>query len=103
MRKIAERGLNLEQIQQAVITVPAYFTERQRNATIEAAEIAGFHKGNIDLITEPAAAAYAYGVHNERYDGYNVCFKNKAFSDLEKLLHFPFRFLFSTWVAAHLT
>jgi molecular chaperone DnaK len=46
----------------AVITVPAYFTERQKNATLSAAKIAGLKVQR--LLAEPTAAAIAYGVDN---------------------------------------
>ncbi|MFE0099026.1 Hsp70 family protein [Streptomyces sp. NPDC059009] len=59
MKRIAERGLGGE-IHDAVITVPAYFTERQKKATEEAALLAGLHPRQ--LIPEPTAAAIAYGV-----------------------------------------
>jgi molecular chaperone DnaK len=47
----------------AVITVPAYFTERRRRATRQAGEIAGLEV--LDTLNEPMAAALAYGLHNE--------------------------------------
>ena len=49
-----------EEITQAVITVPAYFTETQRQATKDAGEIAGLNVRRI--IDEPTAAALAYGL-----------------------------------------
>lgn len=48
-----------EQVEEAVITVPAYFTDSQRQATKDAGEIAGFKVERI--INEPTAAALAYG------------------------------------------
>jgi molecular chaperone DnaK len=50
------------EVTHAVITVPAYFTERQKNATLKAAEIAGLKVQK--LLAEPTAAAIAYGVDN---------------------------------------
>ena len=50
-------GLNINQV---VITVPAYFDDRQRNATKQAGEIAGLEV--IRIINEPTAAALAYGL-----------------------------------------
>ena len=47
-------------ITRAVITCPAYFSENQKQATIEAAELAGLHVEH--LLTEPTAAALAYGI-----------------------------------------
>lgn len=53
-----------EEITQAVITVPAYFTDAQRQATKDAGEIAGFNVRRI--IDEPTAAALAYGLDKGR-------------------------------------
>ena len=50
------------EVTHAVITVPAYFTEKQRNATRVAAQIAGLKVQK--LLAEPTAAAIAYGVDN---------------------------------------
>ncbi|MCA9431388.1 MAG: Hsp70 family protein, partial [Candidatus Omnitrophica bacterium] len=52
-----------EEIDQAVITVPAYFTDAQRQATRDAGEIAGLNVRRI--IDEPTAAAIAYGIDKE--------------------------------------
>jgi molecular chaperone DnaK len=52
-----------ETVDQAVITVPAYFTDRQRQATKDAGEIAGFKVRRI--IDEPTAAALAYGLDKQ--------------------------------------
>lgn len=49
-------------VTEAVITVPAYFNEHQRKATMRAGEIAGLHVRRI--INEPTAAAIAYGYHH---------------------------------------
>lgn len=49
-----------EEISRAVITVPAYFNDAQRNATIRAGELAGFTVERI--VNEPTAAALAYGL-----------------------------------------
>lgn len=57
----AEEKLN-DQVTHAVITVPAYFTERQKNATRRAAEIAGLKVKKV--LAEPTAAAIAYGIDN---------------------------------------
>ncbi len=51
-----------EPVTQAVITVPAYFNEHQRKATIRAGEIAGLKVQRI--LNEPTAAAIAYGWHS---------------------------------------
>lgn len=50
------------QPEEVVITVPAYFGDPQRRATLEAAEKAGLKV--IQLLNEPTAAAYSYGIHN---------------------------------------
>lgn len=52
-----------EQVTEAVITVPAYFTDSQRQATKDAGRIAGLDVKRI--INEPTAAALAYGLDNE--------------------------------------
>ena len=49
-----------EPIQQAVVTVPAYFNDNQRNATKDAARIAGLEV--VRLVNEPTAASLAYGL-----------------------------------------
>ena len=49
-------------IDQAVITVPAYFNDHQRQATLRAGELAGLRV--LKLINEPTAAAFAYGLNN---------------------------------------
>ena len=59
LRTNAERKLS-EDIRQAVITIPAYFTENQRSATRDAARIAGFEV--LRLLPEPTAAALALTV-----------------------------------------
>ena len=53
-----------EKIEEAVITVPAYFDDSQRKATKEAGEIAGFKVRRI--INEPTAAALAYGFNKKK-------------------------------------
>ena len=55
----AERALG-EAVAEAVITVPAYFTDAQRQATKDAGELAGFRVDRI--LNEPTAAALAYGL-----------------------------------------
>ncbi|OWK47297.1 Hsp70 family protein [Fimbriiglobus ruber] len=53
-------------VTRAVITVPAYFNDRQRKATLAAAKIAGLTAERI--LNEPTAAAIAYGFHDSRVD-----------------------------------
>jgi molecular chaperone DnaK len=62
IQKDAEEFLG-ENITDAVITVPAYFNDDQRQATKDAGKIAGFHVKRI--INEPTAAALAYGLDKE--------------------------------------
>jgi len=62
IKRDAEEYLG-EEIERAVITVPAYFSDRQRQATKDAGEIAGFEVERI--INEPTAAAMAYGLDDE--------------------------------------
>ena len=52
-----------DKIDSAVITVPAYFTHKERQATIEAGEKAGLKV--IAIINEPTAAAFAYGLNEK--------------------------------------
>lgn len=59
MKQIAEEYLGHE-VDEAVITVPAHFNDRQRQATKDAGRIAGFNVRRI--INEPTAAALAYGL-----------------------------------------
>jgi molecular chaperone DnaK len=65
MKKIAEDYLGQE-VTEAVITVPAYFNDSQRQATKEAGEIAGLNVRRI--INEPTAAALAYGMDKKGTD-----------------------------------
>lgn len=65
MKKTAEDYLGQE-VTEAVITVPAYFGDSQRQATIEAGEIAGLKVKRI--INEPTAAALAYGLEKADKD-----------------------------------
>ncbi|MFH1623772.1 MAG: Hsp70 family protein [Pseudomonadota bacterium] len=55
-----------EEVNQAVITAPAYFNNNQRNATKKAGELAGFKV--LRIISEPTAAALAYGLHLQEED-----------------------------------
>ena len=73
MKKTAEDYLGTS-VDEAVITVPAYFNDAQRKATKEAGEIAGLKVQRI--INEPTAAALAYGLDKESDD------KNIAVFDL---------------------
>ncbi|NMD00050.1 MAG: molecular chaperone DnaK, partial [Bacteroidales bacterium] len=65
MKKTAEDYLGQE-VTEAVITVPAYFNDAQRQATKEAGEIAGLNVRRI--INEPTAAALAYGMDKRNRD-----------------------------------
>src|SRR5688572_611735 len=65
MKKTAEDYLGTE-VTEAVITVPAYFNDAQRQATKEAGEIAGLKVKRI--INEPTAAALAYGMDKKNKD-----------------------------------
>ena len=65
MKKTAEDYLGHE-VSEAVITVPAYFNDAQRQATKEAGEIAGLKVKRI--INEPTAAAWAYGLDKKMSD-----------------------------------
>ncbi|HMU59226.1 MAG TPA: molecular chaperone DnaK [Chitinophagaceae bacterium] len=65
MKKTAEDYLGQE-VTEAVITVPAYFNDAQRQATKEAGEIAGLTVKRI--VNEPTAAALAYGLDKAKHD-----------------------------------
>src|ERR1039458_2717004 len=65
LRRDAEAFLG-DTVNQAVITVPAYFDDAQRTATKEAGQIAGLEV--LRIINEPTAAALAYGLDKERAD-----------------------------------
>jgi molecular chaperone DnaK len=62
LKAIAEQNLG-QPVTKAVITVPAYFTNAQRQATQEAGQIAGLEV--VRIINEPTAAALAYGLDHE--------------------------------------
>ena len=62
MKETAESFLN-EDVEKAVITVPAYFNDAQRQATKDAGKIAGLEV--LRIINEPTAAALAYGLDKE--------------------------------------
>lgn len=63
LKQDAESKLG-EEITQAVITVPAYFNDSQRNATRDAGKIAGLEV--LRIINEPTAAALAYGLEDDK-------------------------------------
>ena len=65
LKRDAEAYLS-ESVTDAVITVPAYFNDAQRNATKEAGEIAGLNV--LRIINEPTAAALAYGLERGKED-----------------------------------
>jgi molecular chaperone DnaK len=62
IKRDAEEYLG-DEVEKAVITVPAYFSDRQRQATKDAGEIAGFEVERI--INEPTAASMAYGLEDD--------------------------------------
>jgi len=65
MKQTAEDYLG-EKVHKAVITVPAYFNDAQRQATKDAGEVAGLEV--VRIINEPTAAALAYGLDKEHKD-----------------------------------
>ena len=68
LKQVAEHRLGVP-VTNAVLTIPAYFNDSQRQATKDAAEIAGL---KATLLTEPVAAAIAYGLHRTDYTKKNV-------------------------------
>ena len=69
MKEVAEAYLS-EKVTQAVITVPAYFNDAQRQATKDAGKIAGLEV--LRIINEPTAAALAYGIDKDTKKGKTV-------------------------------
>ncbi len=69
MKEVAEAYLG-EKVTQAVITVPAYFNDAQRQATKDAGRIAGLEV--LRIINEPTAAALAYGLDKDTKKGRTV-------------------------------
>jgi molecular chaperone DnaK (HSP70) len=63
LKNWAEAALG-EKVERAVVTVPAYFNDAQRQATKDAGRIAGLEV--IRLVNEPTAAALAYGLHEKQ-------------------------------------
>src|SRR5512139_1762511 len=63
MRDAAEQHLG-EQLRKAVVTVPAYFNDSQRQATKDAGQIAGLEV--LRIVNEPTAAALAYGLDKKK-------------------------------------
>jgi molecular chaperone DnaK len=63
LRQVAEEALD-EPVTRAVVTVPAYFDDAQRQATRDAGQIAGLDV--VRILNEPTAAALAYGAHRVR-------------------------------------
>lgn len=70
LRQQAEQALGGQDITGAVITVPAYFDEAQRQATRDAAQLAGLKV--LRLLNEPTAAAMAYGLDRQADSGDQV-------------------------------
>ncbi|EFC37961.1 predicted protein [Naegleria gruberi] len=69
MRDVAQQYLG-QRIDRAVITVPAYFNENQKQATMDAGMIAGITVERI--INEPTAAALAYGLGGKRFSNFEI-------------------------------
>ena len=82
LKESAESFLG-QKIKKVVITVPAYFTERQKQATKNAGEIAGLEV--IKIINEPTAAslAYGFGKYNNNYG--KILNQNNIFDELSPL------------------
>ena len=60
------------EVEEAVISVPAYFNDAQRRSTKQAGELAGFRVERI--VSEPTAAAIAYGIHQKNADSKYLVF-----------------------------
>lgn len=61
---LAVNVLTMHRVKHAVVTVPAYFNDKQRQATKDAGTIAGLNV--IRVVNEPTAAALAYGIDKVR-------------------------------------
>jgi molecular chaperone DnaK len=104
-------------VTQAVITVPAYFNDIQRQATKDAGRIAGLEV--LRIINEPTAASLAYGLDRKKderitvYDlgggtfdisilelGDGVCEVLRLYKNRFALLHHHLRFMMSSWLVA---
>ena len=72
MAKAAQTRLGNDQMNKAVVTVPAYFNEAQKAATKNAAEIAGLEV--LRIMSEPTAAAMAAGIHEQQGEAMVVIF-----------------------------
>merc|ERR1719461_686 len=79
MKETAEAFLG-KNVDKAVITVPAYFNDAQRQATKDAGRIAGLNV--LRIINEPTAAAIAYGLDKSTTDGKGQDEKNVLIFDL---------------------
>jgi molecular chaperone DnaK len=51
-----------EDVEEMVVTVPAYFGPKEREATVDAAKIAGFNEEDVELLNEPTSACLRYGI-----------------------------------------
>jgi molecular chaperone HscA len=69
LRRLVERELN-QPVQRAVITVPAYFNDAQRQATRDAGKLAGLDV--LRIVNEPTAASLAYGIGLNEADNQTV-------------------------------
>ena len=69
MKRVAEEYLG-DTVQQAVITVPAYFNDAQRQTTSDSGRIAGLEL--LRIINEPTAAALAYGFGRDKTENIAV-------------------------------
>ena len=65
MKETAEKHIGAK-VDKAVITVPAYFNDAQRQATKDAGKIAGLEV--LRIINEPTAAALAYGLEKKKQE-----------------------------------
>jgi molecular chaperone DnaK len=70
LREVAEAHFGTG-VEEAIITVPAYFGGEQRRATVRAAELAGLQVRR--LVNEPTAAALGYGAHLTEHKRFAVC------------------------------
>ena len=91
MKETAEAYLG-KNVKDAVVTVPAYFNDSQRQATKDAGVIAGLNV--LRIINEPTAAAIAYGLDKKKA---STTESNVLIFDLGMLIFLFRRFLSSFW------
>ena len=76
----------LENIKDAIITVPSYYNDSQRQAIIDSGKICGINE--LKIVNEEIAVCYAYGLHNEKKE-MNILVFNMRSSETNVTIHWP--------------